>query len=37
MTQLFADHDAGGIGVAGDHRRHDRRIGDAQATDAVDP
>ena len=26
---FFADHDGGGIGVAGDDCRHDRSIGDA--------
>ena len=33
---LLADHDAGGVGVARDHGRHDRGVGDAQAKEAVD-
>ena len=37
VCRLLADHDAGSVGVAGDQRRHDRRVGDAQPRDAVNP
>ena len=30
LRAFVADHDTGGIGVAGDHGRHDRVVGNAQ-------
>ena len=35
VRAFLADHDAGGIGVARDHGRHDRGVGDPQAKEAV--
>src|SRR3546814_7541807 len=35
--RLLADHDRRGVGVARDHGRHDRGIGDAQALQTMDP
>jgi hypothetical protein len=35
VGNLLADHDCGGVGVAGHHGRHDRGVGDAQAADPV--
>jgi len=29
LRAFLADHDAGGVGVAGHHGRHDRGVGDA--------
>ena len=35
VRAFLADHDAGGIGVARDHGRHDRGVGDEQGLDTV--
>src|SRR3546814_14223137 len=37
LGRLLADHDRGGVGVARDHGRHDRGVGDAQALQPMDP
>jgi hypothetical protein len=35
VSELIADHDAGGIGISTNQGRHDGRIGDTQAVDAA--
>ena len=37
VGELFADHDSRSVGVAGDHGRHDRGIGDTQPVDPAHP
>ena len=37
IGELLANHDRRGVGVAGDHGRHDRGVGDPQRLDPMNP